>query len=182
MIATLTFLGLGAELGLGVVGDEGRKGLAVLVGMDLPAEDVLQVLVLEHRGRDRRRDPENFLLRLHLGGERHRVRARIDADDDLDLLLADQPLDLVDRDIRLALAIGIDRHDLVLAGNAAALVDEIDRDLSAHRAGDRAAGGERAGQVVNDADPNRLRLGAGKAPGKAHCGNCCGGCLKQRTS
>ena len=150
--------------------------------MDLPAKDVLQILVLEHRGRNRRRDPENFLLRLHLGGERHCLRAGIDAIDDLDLLLADQPLDLVDRHIDLALAIGIDRFNLVFAGNAAALIDEIDRDLSAHRAGKRAAAGEGAGQVVDDADPNGLRLGAGKTPGKAHCGNCCGGFLKQRTA
>ena len=173
---------LGAELRLGVVGDKGRERLAVLVGINLGAEDVLQVLVLEHGRRDRRRDPEDFLLRLHLGGERHGLRAGIDAVDDVDLLLADQPLDLVDRHIDLALAIGIDRHDLVLAGNAAALVDEIDRDLGADGAGDRAAGGEWAGQVVDDADPHGLRLGAGKASGKAHCGKRCGGCLEQRAS
>jgi len=110
------------------------------------------------------------------------MRAGIDAVDDLDLLLADQPLDLVDRHIHLALAIGVDRHDFVFAGNAAALVDEIDRDLGAYGTGDRTAGGEWAGQVVNDADPNGLRLGAGKAPGKAHRGNRCGRCLEQRPS
>src|SRR5262249_6913791 len=111
----------------------------------------------------RRRDPENLLLRLDLRGERHRMRARIDAVDDVDLFLADQPLDLVDSDIDLALTIGIDRHDLVFAGDAAALIDEIDRDLGADRAGDGAGGGERAGQIVDDADPNGLGFGAGDA-------------------
>src|SRR6202030_4543670 len=81
-----------------------------------------------------------------------------------------------------ALAIGIDRDDLVFAGNAAALIDEIDRDLSANGAGNRATGGEWAGQVVDDTDPNGLRLGAGKTPGKAHCSSCRNGLLKQRTA
>jgi len=74
-------------------------------------------------------------MRLDLGGERHGVSAGIDAIDDLDLLLADQAFDLVDRDIHLALAIRINGHDLILAGNAAAFVDKIDRDLGAHGAG-----------------------------------------------
>src|SRR5262249_23111187 len=98
-----------------------------------------------------------------LGGERNRVRARVDAVDDLDLLLAEQSLDLVDRDVDLALAVGVDRHDLVLAGDAAALVDEVDRDLRADRAGHRAAARARARQVVDDADPDGFRLGAGEA-------------------
>jgi hypothetical protein len=42
-------LGLGVELGLRVVGQESRERLAILIGMDLGAEDVRQVLVLEHR-------------------------------------------------------------------------------------------------------------------------------------
>ena len=164
MIATLTPLGLLAELRLGILGEEFGEGLAILIGMNLRAEDVMQVLVLEHRRRHRRRDPENFLLRLDFGGERHRVGAGINAVDDLDLLLAEQALHLIDRDVRLALQVGVDRHDLVLAGDAAALVDEIDRDLAADRAGDRAAGGERAGQVIDDADPDVLGLGSGERP------------------
>src|SRR5256885_1747277 len=43
----LDVLRLHAEPRLGVLGDERGERLAVLVGMDLPAEDVLQVLVLE---------------------------------------------------------------------------------------------------------------------------------------
>ena len=104
----LDVLGLHAELGLGVLGEEARKGLAVLIGMNLRAEDVLQVLVLEHGGRNRGRDPEDLLLLLDLGRERHRVRARIDAVDDVDLLLVDQALGLVDRNVGLALGIGGD--------------------------------------------------------------------------
>ena len=41
-------------------GNEARKGLAVLIGMNLRAEDVMQVLVLEHGGRDRGRDQRIF--------------------------------------------------------------------------------------------------------------------------
>jgi len=59
------------------------------------------------------------------------VRARIHAEHDFDLLLADQPLDLVDGGVRLALRIGIDRLDLVFAGDPATLVDDVDRDLRA---------------------------------------------------
>ena len=71
----LDVLGLHAELGLGMLGEEAAKGLAVLIGVDLRAEDVVQVLVLEHRGRNRRGDPEDLLLLLDLGRERHRMGA-----------------------------------------------------------------------------------------------------------
>jgi hypothetical protein len=74
-------------------------------------------------------------MRLDLGGERHGVRAGIDAIDNLDLLLVYQTLDVVDRDIHLALAVGINGHDLILAGNAAAFVDEVDCDLGPYRTG-----------------------------------------------
>jgi hypothetical protein len=62
------------------------------------------------------------------------VRAGIDAVDDVDLFLADQTLDFVDRDIGLALRVGIDRRDLVLAADAAALVAEVNCNLRADRA------------------------------------------------
>jgi len=65
------------------------------------------------------------------------VRARIDAVDNVDLLLADQAFGLVDRNVGLALGIGGDRDDLVLAADAALLVDEIDRNLRADGGGDR---------------------------------------------
>src|SRR5262249_25543745 len=139
----LDVLRLLAELSFGVLGEERGERLAILVGMNLPAEHVLQVLVLEYRGRDRGGDPEDLLLRLDLAGERPRVRAAIDAVDVLALLLPDQPLPLVDRPVPFALAIGIDRPHLVLSRHAAALVDQVNRDLRADRAGNRAAGGER---------------------------------------
>jgi hypothetical protein len=160
----LHVLGLDTELGLGILGEEAGKGLAILVGVDLRAEHVLQALVLEHGGGDRGGDPENLLLRLDLGGERHRVRAGIDAVDDVDLFLADQTLDFVDRDIGLALRVGIDRRDLVLAADAAALVAEVNCNLRADRASNRAAGRKRPRVIEDDADAHRFRLGLGVAP------------------
>ena len=104
MIATLTLPGSTPSLALAFSARKLANASPYWSEWIWRAEDVLQVLVLEHRGRDRRRDPEDLLLRLDLGGERHGVRAGIDAVDDLDLLLVDQPLDLVDRDVHLALA------------------------------------------------------------------------------
>ncbi|MFK4580640.1 hypothetical protein ABIF83_004087 [Bradyrhizobium ottawaense] len=146
------------------------KGLAVLVGMDLRAKHVLQILVLEHGGRDRGRDPEDLLLLLDLRRHRHRMRAGIDAVDDVDLFLADQPLGLVDGDVGLALGIRRDRHDLGLAADAALLVDEVDGDLRADRGGDRAACGEGTGEVVDQADAQILGLRLGPGPIEAECG------------
>ena len=163
----LHVLGLAAEPRLGVLDEEAGRGLSVLVGMDLRAKDVMQVLALEHRGRHRGGDPQDLLRLLAFGGERHRMRAREDAEDDVDLLLAHQPLGLVDRDVGLALRIGADRDHLVLAGNAAALVDEIDGDLGADRGGDRARRGEGAREVVEDSDGDRLLLGAREPPAEA---------------
>ena len=80
------------------------------------------------------------------------MRARKDPVDDVEIFLTDQALDLVDRNVGLALSIGFDQHDLVLAADAALVVAEIDRDLGADRRSDRAAGRERTGQVVGDPD------------------------------
>ena len=95
--------GLDAELGLGVFGDETRESLAVLIGVNLGAKDIMQIPVLEHRGCNRGRDPEDFLLLLDPGRERNRVRARKNPLDDVELFLIDQALDLVDRNVGLAL-------------------------------------------------------------------------------
>jgi hypothetical protein len=48
---------IGAKLSLGIVGDECDESFAVLVGMNLPAENVLQIFVLEDCSCDRGRDP-----------------------------------------------------------------------------------------------------------------------------
>ena len=45
----LDVLGLHPEFRLGVLGDEAGEGLAVLIGINLGAEDVFQVLVRERR-------------------------------------------------------------------------------------------------------------------------------------
>ena len=166
----LDVFGLHAELGFGVLVDEARKGLAVLVGMNLRAEDVLQVLVLEHGGRNRGRDPEDLFLLLDLGRERDRVRARIDAVDDIDLLLVDQAIGLVDRNIGLALGVGGDRGNLVLAADAALLVN------------DRPARGKRPGQVVDQADANRLGLCLRACPIEAECSGSSRRSLQQRSA
>lgn len=76
---------------------------------------------------------QNLLVLLDLGGEGHRVRAGVHARDDVELLLVDQPLDLVDGDVGLALGIDLEGGDLVLAADAAALVAELDRDVGANR-------------------------------------------------
>ena len=91
------------ELRFGIFREKRGECLTILIGVNLGAKHVLTVLVLEHRGRDRGGDPKNLLLRLDLGRERHGVGAGVNAEHDFDFLLIDQPLDLVDRGIRLAL-------------------------------------------------------------------------------
>ena len=178
----LDVLGLDAELGLGMFGQEARKGLAILIGVDLRAEDVLQVLVLEHGGRNRGGDPEDLLLLFDLRRQRDRVRARINAVDDVDLLLVDQSDGLVDRNVRLALGIGVDGDDLVLAADAALLIDEIDRDLRADRGSDRAARRERTGQIVDHADAHRFGLRLRACPIEVEYGGGSRGILQQRSA
>jgi hypothetical protein len=68
----------------------------------------------------------------------------INVQHDFDLLLVDQPLDLVDRSVCLALRICIDRLHLIFAGDPATLVDDVDRNLRTDRTGDRACGPRRA--------------------------------------
>ena len=142
----------------------------------------MQVLVLEHGGRDRGRDPEDLFLLFDLGRERDRVRARIDAVDDVDLLLVDQAHGLVDRNVGLALGIGGDSGDLVLAADAALLVDEIDRNLRPDRGGNRAARRKRAGQVVDHADAHRFGLRLRARPIEAECSGGSRGSLQQRSA
>src|ERR1044072_4861623 len=123
-----------AERGFGVLGDELAGGFAELVGMHLRAEHIVELLVLQHRGGDAGVDPHEFLRRVDLGGHRHAMRAREHAHDDVDLLLVEQPLGLVDRDVGLRLRVRDDADDLV-ALDAAALVDQVDRDLVADAGG-----------------------------------------------
>jgi hypothetical protein len=156
-------LPIAKEKCLGIIGDEGDESLAVLVGVNLAAENVLQIFVLEDRGCDRGRDPQDLLLCVDLGRERHRLSARVNAVHNVNLFLVDQPLDFIDGDVHLALTIGIDRDHLVLAGNAAALVDEIDSYLRAHCACRRTAGGEWTRQIIDNPDPSGFGLRRGEA-------------------
>ena len=106
----LDVLDLLAELGLGVLGDEGAGGLAELVGVHLRAEHVLQVLVLEHGRGDAHVGPHELLGRVDLGGHRHAVRAGVDAHQQVDLDVVEQALGLVDGDVGLGLGVGLDRR------------------------------------------------------------------------
>ena len=66
---------LDSKLGLCILGNEAGERLAILIGMNLRAEHVFQVLVFEHGGRDRGRDPENLLLLFDFRRERHSMSA-----------------------------------------------------------------------------------------------------------
>ena len=175
-------LWLDPEPRFGVLRDKCRESLTILIGVNLGAEHVLAILVLKHRGRYRRGDPKNLLLRLDLGGERHGMRAGINAEHDFDLLLIDQPLDLVDGSIRLALRIGIDRLHLVFGGDPATLIDDVDRGLRTDRTGDRPCRRERPGKIIDDADPDRRVLRASKLAAETGCRERRGRVLKERSA
>ena len=85
----------------------------------------------------------------------------IHAHQHVDPLLADQALGLADRDVGLRLRVGVDRADAV-ALDAALLVDHVDRDLVAEVGRLRPAGGERPGEVVDDADLDLLLRRGGR--------------------
>jgi hypothetical protein len=140
-----------AELRLRVVVDVFAGGLPVLIAVHGRPEDVLELLVLQHRARDADVQPEEFLARIRLLRHRHALRARVDAGDDVDLLLVDEPRHLVDRDIDLRLRVGEDGVDLV-AIHTAMLVDVIDCRLGADLGRLGAAAGERTRDVVDKAD------------------------------
>ena len=93
---------------------------------------------------------------------RHALRAGEHAHDQVDLLLVLQALGFVDGDIHLALRIRVDGADPV-AFDAAALVDHVDGVLGAEIAGNRAACGERAGEIEDHADLDLLLLRDGRA-------------------
>ena len=148
--------GLGAELRLAVFAEQRDRRLAIGVRLRRRAKDIAQMPVLQHRGGDRAVDPQDLFGLVDFGGERHRLRARIDAEDDVDLFLGDQPLGLVDRDIDLALRVGADRLDLVFAENAALAVDMVDRELRADRQRHRAGAGKGPGKIVQQPDADRF--------------------------
>ena len=148
-----------AELGLGVLGDEVHRHQAELVAARLRTEDILVVLVLEHRRGNAGGDPHELLELLDPGGHRHALRRREEAEQHVDLFLLDQAHRLVDGDIGLALGVGIDRLDLVAFDAGLGVL--VEHDLGADILQLRAAARQRAGQVENDADLDFLFLGVG---------------------
>src|SRR5207244_13245337 len=89
-------LRLDAELGLGVVVDVVAGPGAELVGVRLRPEDVVELAVLEYRGRDADVDPEELLALVDLLHHRHALRARVDAGEDVELLVVGEARHLVD--------------------------------------------------------------------------------------
>ena len=115
----------------------------------------------------------NFLSCSTFGRGRHALRRGVEAQQHVDLLLLDQAHGFVDRDVGLALGVGVDRLDLVALDPA--LLDEVvDHDLGAGVLQLRAAARERAGQVVDDADLDLLllRLGGRRQPERRNGGQC----------
>jgi hypothetical protein len=72
------------------------------------------------------------------------LRRREEAEQHVDLFLLDQPHRLVDRDIRLALGVGVDRLDLVTLDAGLGVL--VEHDLGADILQLRTAARERAGQ------------------------------------
>ncbi len=146
------------QLLLRVVGDVVDGAGAEEAAVGLRPEGVLEVAVLHHRVRDRGGDPQELLLLVDPLRDRHRVGARVDAGQDVDLLDVEQPLRLVDRHVGLGLAVAVDLDDLVLAEHAALLVDVVDDHLGPAPAVERAGGRERARVIVEGADLDGLGL------------------------
>ena len=143
------------ELRLRVFVDHLGRGQTPLPSVRLRPEDILQVAALQHRRGDAGRDPHEFLELLDPRRGRHALGRRIKAEQHVDLFLLDQAHGFVYRNVGLALRIGVDRLDLV-PGDAAMRVEPVDHDLGAEILQLRPAPGERPGQVIDDADLDRL--------------------------
>ena len=146
------------QLVLRVVGDVVDGAGAEEAAVGLRPEGVLEVAVLDHRVGDRGGDPQELLLLVDPLRDRHRVGARVDAGQDVDLLDVEQPLRLVDRHVGLGLAVAVHLDDLVLAEHAALLVDVVDDHLGPAPAVERAGGREGPGVIVERADLDGLGL------------------------
>ena len=136
----------------------------------LRTEHVFEVLVVEHGRGNAGGDPHEVLELLDAGGHRHALRRREEAEQHVDLFLLDQPHRLVDRHVRLALGVGVDRLDLVALDAGLGVL--VEHDLGADILQLRTAARERAGQVVNHADLDFFLLGIGgnRHPQHRQCG------------
>src|SRR5437667_120445 len=150
-----------AEFRLRVVINVVARGGAELVAVRLRAEHVGELPVLEHRGGDAHVHPQELLAGIDLLHHGHALRARVHAHDQVHLLLVDEARHLVDRDVDLRLRVGEHGVDPV-ALDAAFLVEHVDRRPGAELRRLRAAAGERAGDVVDEADLDFLLLRRGR--------------------
>src|SRR3989442_390278 len=146
------------ELALRIGRDVLHGRFAEEAAVGLGPEGVLQVAILQDGIGNRRRDPQELLLLVHLLGERDRVCARVHAGQDVDLLDVAQPLGLVHGSLGLRLTVAVYLHDLVLAEDAALLVDVVDNHLGAAVAVERSGRRERPGVIEEHADLDRLAL------------------------
>src|SRR3954470_18515887 len=145
------------ELRLRVVVHILAGGRAVLVAVHGWAKDILELLVLDDRGGDAHVQPQELFARLRLLRHRHALGARVNAGEDVDLLLVDEARHLIDRDVHLRLRVGKDGVDLV-AQYATPLVYVIQRRFGADLRRLRAAAGKGTGDVVDEADLDFLLL------------------------
>src|SRR5262249_50333799 len=99
------------------------------------------------------------------------VAVRMAAEPVSDLLLFDHPLALVEGGARFLWRFGIDGLAFVLPADPATFVDDVDGDLRADRAGDRACRRKRPRKVIDDADPDRRVLGASELAAEAERGD-----------
>jgi hypothetical protein len=144
-----------AELRLGIGRDHRGRGQAPLRAVGLRPEDVLQIAPFQHRRGDAGGNPHEFLELLDPRRRRHALGRGDEAEQHVDLFLLDEAHRLVDRHVGLRLRVGVDRVDLV-AVDAALRVEPVDHDLGAEIVQLGAAAGEGSGQIVDDADLDRL--------------------------
>ena len=148
-----------AELLFRVLRDVVRRHHPELIAARLRTEHVFVVLVLEHGGRDAGGHPHELLQLLDPRGHRHALGGGEEAEHHVDLFLLQQTHRLVDRDVGLALGVGINSLDLVTLDAGLGVVVEHDLHAGILQLG--AAAGERAGQVKDHAYLDLLLLSIG---------------------
>ena len=121
----------------------------------------------------------NFLAASTLAAIGTQCALRVDAHQQIDLGVVEQPLGLVDGDVGLGLRVGIRSVTILWPSTPPFSLIMSMAILLPIGGGLRAAGSERTGQVVDDADLDFLGLGkcrrhAAERHGKAYGGDSCG--------